>query len=150
MDEGSPLIGQDIEPTAESASEQKEPEPMDLDDDEDTTPNTILEVNNTQPKPTDPRLRGKTPPTASKPKAAQLPDDELVQKACMQLEALKQMEQEQERLNVARQKALDMINQGKLPSQPPPPLPSQPTHQAKVKFEWKQHSQIPGKHGESK
>ena len=70
-----------------------EPEPMELDDEEENT-NTIIEVNH----PTKP---AEAPATAA--------DEELLVKAKLQLDYLKQMEKEQEKLVAEQQGATPPI-----------------------------------------
>lgn len=64
-----------------------EPEPMELDDEEENATNTIIEVNSTKP---------------SEPAATA--DEQLLHMAKLQLDYLKQMEKEQEKLVVAGQR----------------------------------------------
>ena len=98
-DERDKLLDEKLEKESE---QQIEDDPMELDEDMDT--NTIIEVNNLN-------SNNLNNPQSNTDK--QLTDDELiVQKARMQLDFLKQMEQEQVKL-IAKQKAIEQANQMK-------------------------------------
>ena len=142
---------QDLSSSNANDSDKQDPEPMDLDED-NVEPNTILEVNDTLPTKSaqfDPRLRTKPSKFSSPSSSAavptetatihQLPDDELVVKARLQLEALKQMEQEQAHFNIRPQQEItcDLLNEPlSLPVSAVNDLDVTST-KSKFKFEWK-------------
>ncbi|RWS15162.1 death-inducer obliterator 1-like protein [Dinothrombium tinctorium] len=105
------------EPDEEEVVDQKNPEPMELDE-EDVKPNTIIEVNNTKQR-LDPRLRSKkqqplnnsssSSSASIERNVSQLKDEELMYKAQLQLKALKDMEQKQKHLEEAQKQAIDVI-----------------------------------------
>jgi hypothetical protein len=82
-----------------------EPEPMELDDEQDTQANQIIEINDTLSGLHDPRLRSKMKPSASNESQSSiglLPDSELIANAQMQLEALNQVEQQSDHLKYSQ------------------------------------------------
>lgn len=81
-------------------AEPVEPEPMELDDDDEAQTNTILEVNSTVPVDrltSDPRLQNKNKLPVSNSNAVKsslslLPDSELIAKAQLQLKSMNEMQ----------------------------------------------------------
>ena len=141
--------------------EKKIPEPMEIEEEEEGVEkrDTIIEVNNTKAR-VDPRLRSKKQQPLSSSNlvtgdddksVSQLKDEELIMKAHLQLEALKRMEMQQQRLEEAHKQAYKALGSMSVLAEPvatsspslassqsaSAPSSSSPPPPPKLKIEWK-------------